>query len=132
MEPTRIEERIDGIDNRLDRLTERVDSFVYFAQRLLNQFGDRLQASEFQTERIERLENVVQSLARTQQQFQQNQERLQENQLQLQESQQQLQESQQQMQQNYQQLQENQRSTTAAIERMDRILDYLVRQEGQS
>ncbi|NET57404.1 MAG: 6-aminohexanoate hydrolase [Symploca sp. SIO2E6] len=80
---------------QLDQLSERVDAFIFNAQRLFSQTGERMIVVEGQTER---LVGVVQMLQRN---------------YSAQQS----------------QLQEFQLTTNAALERMDRILDYLLKQK---
>ena len=82
---------------QLNHLSEKVDEFVFQAQRLFTQNAERLIRVEGQTER---LEAIVQLLNRnyTAQQSQ---------------------------------LQEFQLTTNAALERIDRVLDYLLRQQGE-
>lgn len=107
----RIAEKVDGLTVKVDELTaaqtrtqvqlnqlsEKVDEFVFQAQRLFTQSAERLIRVEGQAER---LEAIVQLLNRnhTAQQSQ---------------------------------LQEFQRTTNAALERIDRVLDYLLRQQGE-
>ncbi|NET08441.1 MAG: 6-aminohexanoate hydrolase [Merismopedia sp. SIO2A8] len=103
---TDAQERTQG---QLDQLSERVDSFVFEAQRLFNQQAQRLNRLEGHTES---LSAVVQMLNRTHQA-----------------SQSQLQELQRATQEFQRASLEYQRSNTAAIERIDRVLDYLLRQD---
>lgn len=100
----------ENTQGKLDQLSERVDSFVFSAQRLFNQQAERLIQLEGQAER---LEAVVQMLARN---YQAHQSQLQE----LQRSTQEFQRA----------SLEQQRSNSAALERIDRILDYLLRKES--
>jgi septal ring factor EnvC (AmiA/AmiB activator) len=81
---------------QLDALGQRVDSFVFEAQRLFTQEAERLNRLEPQ---IERAEAIIQRLDRnyTEQQAQLAEFRL---------------------------------TTNAALERIDRVLDYLMRQTG--
>lgn len=92
----------DRTQAQVDQLSNRVNEFVFHAQRLFTQIGTKLESVEGQSER---LEAVVRRLDRNYetQQFQ------------LQEFQRNTQES--------------QASTNAALERIDRILDYLLRQQ---
>jgi chromosome segregation ATPase len=90
--------QLGQLTQKVDQLTERVDSFVYHAQRLFAALGERLVPVEGQTERFE---PVIKMLARN---------------YEAQQS----------------QLREFQVSTTASLERIDRILDYLLKQSGGS
>lgn len=90
--------QLDQLTQKVDQLAERVDSFVYHAQRLFTALGERLVPVEGQTERFE---PVIRMLARN---------------YEAQQS----------------QLQEFQITTRASLERIDRVLDYLVKQSGGS
>ncbi len=98
----------EGTQAQLDRLSLRIDSFVFEVGRLFTQQSERLDRSEGQTER---LEAIVQMLNRN---YQAQQSQLQE----LQRATTEFQRA----------SQEYQRSNSAALERIDRILDYLLRQ----
>lgn len=95
---------------QLNQLSSQVDEFVFQAQRLFAQGGERLNNAEGIIQllnrdrvghetRIDRLEEIVQRLDRN---------------YEAQQS----------------QFQEFQRTTNAALERIDRVLDYLLRQQG--
>jgi ABC-type transporter Mla subunit MlaD len=88
---------------QLDQLSGRVDEFILQASRVFAQQGERMIRVEGLTES---LTGVVQRLDRN---YQAQQSQLQESQ---------------------QSTQEFQRTTNAALERIDRILDYLLRQQG--
>lgn len=88
--------QLDQLTQKVDQLAERVDSFVYHAQRLFTALGERLVPVEGQTERFE---PVIRMLARN---------------YEAQQS----------------QLQEFQITTRASLERIDRILDYLLKRSG--
>ena len=90
--------QLDQLTQKVDQLAERVDSFVYHAQRLFTALGERLVPVEGQTERFE---PVIRMLARN---------------YEAQQS----------------QLQEFQVTTRASLDRIDRVLDYLVKQSGGS
>ncbi|NEP62687.1 MAG: 6-aminohexanoate hydrolase [Symploca sp. SIO2G7] len=91
----RLTESQETTQTQLNQLSERVDAFVFNAQRLFSQTGERMIIVEGQTER---LVGVVQMLQRN---------------YSAQQS----------------QLQEFQLTTNAALERIDRILDYLLKQK---
>lgn len=88
---------------QLDHLSSRMNEFIFQAQRLFTQQGERLNRIDGLTES---LTGVVQRLDRS------------------------YQAQQSQLQQFQQSAQEFQRTTNAALERIDRILDYLLRQQG--
>ena len=88
--------QLNQLTESQSQLNQRVDQFVYHAQRLFTQIGTKLENVEG---RLETLEAVVRRLDRNHE----NQRS---------------------------QIQEFQRTTSATLERMDRILDYLVRQSG--
>lgn len=90
--------QLDQLTQKVDQLAERVDSFVYHAQRLFTALGERLVPVEGQTERFE---PVIRMLARN---------------YEAQQS----------------QLQEFQVTTRASLDRIDRVLDYLVKQSDGS
>lgn len=95
---TRTTAQLDQLTQKVDQLTDRVDNFVYHAQRLFTALGDRLVPIKGQTDRFE---PVIKMLARN---------------YEAQQS----------------QLQEFQITTNASLERIDRILDYLLKQSGSS
>lgn len=88
---------------QLNRLSSHMDEFIFQAQRLFTQQGERLNRIDGLTES---LTGVVQRLDRH------------------------YQAQQSQLQQFQQSAQEFQRTTNAALERIDRILGYLLRQQG--
>ncbi len=96
--------QIDQLTEGVNRVSSRVDEFVFHAQRLFTQQATRLEQTEWQTERLEALEAIMRRLDRN---YEAQQAQLQEFQAQM---------------------QEFQRTTNAALERIDRILDYLLRQ----
>lgn len=102
---------------QLSRLDARVDEFVFQAQRLISQQAERLNVSEA---RLERMESIAASLTRNEEA---NRARLNR-----------LDETIERLDRNYEIAQSNfaefQRTTNAALERIDRVLDYLMRQQG--
>jgi ABC-type transporter Mla subunit MlaD len=62
----RTEQSLDRLTGRVDRMSERVDSFVYEAQRVLGNQGDRLS----------RIEAAVETLVATAQRHDRRQSRL--------------------------------------------------------
>lgn len=81
---------------KLNQMSNRVDEFVFQAQRLFSQSGGKLENVEGQAER---LEAIVRRLDRNYEEQQS-------------------------------QLREFRVTTNAALERIDRVLDFLVRQQG--
>ncbi|BAZ78947.1 hypothetical protein PN497_08145 [Sphaerospermopsis kisseleviana CS-549] len=104
---------------QLDQLSSRVDEFVFHAQRLFNKMGEDVEITKARTDRLEAL------MLKMDRNYEAQQSQLQEFQRQTQEFQRQTQEFQ-------RQTQEFQRTTGAALERIDRVLDYLLRQSGQN
>jgi chromosome segregation ATPase len=82
---------------KLNQMSNRVDEFVFQAQRLFTQSAGKLDNAEGQTER---LEAVVRRLDRNYEEQQS-------------------------------QLREFRLTTNAALERIDRVLDFLVREQGR-
>ena len=90
--------QLNQLTESQSQLNQRVDQFVYHAQRLFTQIGTKLENVEGQSERLEAL---VQRLDRNHENQRAH-------------------------------LQEFQRTTSATLERIDRVLDYLVGQSGNS
>lgn len=100
---TRTQNQLDQLTEKVDRVSGRVDEFVFQAQRLFTQQAERLNRTEGQADR---LEAVVQLLTRN---YEAQQTQLQEFQ---------------------RSTLEFQRTTNAALERIDRVLDYLLRNQS--
>jgi chromosome segregation ATPase len=104
--------RMEGLAQRMDELAQqqaqtaaRLDEFIYQSQRLLTQNAERMIQHEG---RLERLDGVMAMLSRLQDRQQAQIER---------------------MDRDYE---EHRRTTNAALERIDRLLDYLIRRDQEN
>jgi len=156
----KLSQDVAATNARMDATHQRMDSFIDGIQRLVTQQQERVNQHEARVERLEdiaqsflnvqvqttrRVELLEQRLELQQQQFGQQQQQLDLQRRQIGQQQQQLDLQQEQIGQQRQQLdlqrqqieldrqrdEEFRRSTSAALDRIDRILDYLVRQAGQ-
>ena len=100
---TRTQHQLAQLTEKVDRVSGRVDEFVFQAQRLFTQQAERLNRTEGQADR---LEAVVQLLTRN---YEAQQTQLQEFQ---------------------RSTLEFQRTTNAVLERIDRVLGYLLRNQS--
>jgi methyl-accepting chemotaxis protein len=119
-------QRMDGLAQRMDELAQqqaqtaaRLDEFIYQSQRLLTQNAERMIQHEG---RLERLDGVMAMLSRLQDRQQ----------AQLENQQSQMAHQQAQIERMDRDYEEHRRTTNAALERIDRLLDYLIRRDQEN
>jgi len=131
-------QKVDALTETVAATNQRVDAFVDGIQRLVTQQQERINQHEA---RVERLEDIAQTVLNGQvqatrrldlleQQVAQQQQQIELQQQQIEQQQQLFNLQRQQLELDRQRDEEFRRSTGAALERIDRILDYLVRQAG--